>query len=416
MLHEWGTNTVVVGSDGGLLRGLHHEGDDLPAFVYDRLKQGDVLGFPAVDKMETPVDYFYSDVPRSVSVRIDMPHGVLTQWYPAVAAFSPPILNATHGPELYVDPVSDVHYAYASATCQTKYSTPTAGVLDWGKVEILARDAAVTLPEAPLDRYTWSYARQVAANAIRVQNPVRRGTDGATLSEPQTERYLFYRGLGRFEPPLRVSSVTGKDGAPIVRAEGSAVSAGPLWVLRVESDSAAFVRVDPSAGQSLVESALPELSRAQRLDGFITALAAELTNALRGTGLYHDEAVAMVNTWRTQWFGTPGIRILYFAPTDWLERELPLTVTPAPDRVTRVMVMRVEVLTPALEAEDVAATLELAAPATAAAAREHFHALGRFAEPRLRRALGLLGARAPSESGSLLQTLEGPNVLSALGE
>src|SRR5690348_11904858 len=40
VVHEWGTNTVVVGSDGSMQRGLHHEEEDLPAFVYDRLKAG----------------------------------------------------------------------------------------------------------------------------------------------------------------------------------------------------------------------------------------------------------------------------------------------------------------------------------------------------------------------------------------
>jgi hypothetical protein len=56
VVHEWGTNTVVTGSDGSLQRGLHHEEEDLPDFVYDRAKQGKLL--PVEDKMETPVDYF----------------------------------------------------------------------------------------------------------------------------------------------------------------------------------------------------------------------------------------------------------------------------------------------------------------------------------------------------------------------
>src|SRR4051812_35901096 len=43
VVHEWGTNPTVVGSDGSLQRGLHHEGDDLPPFVYDRLKAAKVL-------------------------------------------------------------------------------------------------------------------------------------------------------------------------------------------------------------------------------------------------------------------------------------------------------------------------------------------------------------------------------------
>ena len=67
IVHEWGTNTIVVGSDGSLQRGLHHEEEDLPGFVYDRIKAGSAAGSPSVvlSKMETPVTYFYSDKPRS---------------------------------------------------------------------------------------------------------------------------------------------------------------------------------------------------------------------------------------------------------------------------------------------------------------------------------------------------------------
>src|SRR5262245_18892936 len=31
VVHEWGTDTIVVGSDGSMQRGLHHEEEDLPA-------------------------------------------------------------------------------------------------------------------------------------------------------------------------------------------------------------------------------------------------------------------------------------------------------------------------------------------------------------------------------------------------
>ncbi|MHA4875279.1 hypothetical protein, partial [Enterococcus faecium] len=31
VVHEWGTNTVVVGSDGSMQTGMHHEEEDLPA-------------------------------------------------------------------------------------------------------------------------------------------------------------------------------------------------------------------------------------------------------------------------------------------------------------------------------------------------------------------------------------------------
>src|SRR4051794_16088827 len=48
IVHEWGTDTIVVGSDGSLQRGLHHEEEDLPGFVYDRTKATMLPGSVAV--------------------------------------------------------------------------------------------------------------------------------------------------------------------------------------------------------------------------------------------------------------------------------------------------------------------------------------------------------------------------------
>jgi hypothetical protein len=415
VVHEWGTNTVVMGSNGSLQRGLHHEGDDLPDFVFDRLKQGDLLGFPALDKMETPVDYFYSDRPRSVSVRVDMPHGVLTQWYPAAAAFSPAILNASSGPIPIIDPVSSVHYPYATQGCLDKYADFGSGMLDWGSVEILSRDETLNaaLPPAPIDRFSWSYARDVAANDVRVRNPMARSSDAAMTvrSAAQTERFLFYRGLGRFEPPMRVSTASA-DGTEIVQISMQQAIPGPVWLLNVAADAGAIRRFDSSAE---LTGALPDLRDAPPLDVFVDDLAKEMTDALSGTGLYRDEASAMVNTWRHQWFRTPGVRVLYFAPRSWLEREVSLSITPAPDAEVRVMVMRVELLTRDVENRDLAATLDVGTAADASA-RDYFHALGRFAEPRLRRALSLLGGRASAQAQAFLGEIEAPNATGSLEE
>ena len=389
---------------------MQHEGDDLPEFVYDRARQGDLLGFPALDKMETPVIYFYSDTPRTVSVRVNMPRGVLTQWYPAVAAFSPPIYNATHGPTLLVDPVSDIDYVYGSAACQQKYTAPVMpGVLDWGNVQILARDAAPRLLDAPLDRFTWSYARQVAANAVRVENPARRVSPEQVSKDAQEERFLFYRGLGHFEPPLRATTTREAYGDVVHLQELAEPVATPMWLLHVAADKGAYTPMYP--GKVGIQAGVPSLDTAQPMAAFSKALASELSTALTQTGMYHDEARAMVDTWRSQWFGTPGVRVLYFAPDAWLERELPLTIVPAPAAMERVMVMRMELLTPTQESADVAGMLQ-----EASAARDYFHALGRFAEPRLRRAMQLVGSgKTPQSAQDLLHQIQGPNAINSLG-
>jgi hypothetical protein len=108
----------------------------------------------------------------------------------------------------------------------------------------------------------------------------------------------------------------------------------------------------------------------------------------------------MVNTWRRQWFRTPGVRVLYLAHDSWTNTQIPLSITPAPDKTVRVMMIRVEVITPALEDGD---TKSAAAIGTDEAAKTHFRSLGRFAEPRLRRALSKLGTTTPAASAFLAE-------------
>jgi hypothetical protein len=387
IVHEWGTDTIVVGSDGSVQRGLHHEEEDLPGFVYDRIKAGSLAGSTSVEvKMETPVTYFYSDTPRTVSVAVDFPKGVFTHWYPAVKSFYPRIVgpNAMPGVTSYRDPVFDLSVPFGSKVCSDKFGAVANGLLDWGSVEVLGRDATeVAVPDAPLDAFTWSYARAVAANPVRVS-----GVPGA-LQAAQSERFLFYRGLGDFELPVRVLSAPGGK-VSLENSYGEAI--GSVFAIHVGGGKGAFsVKAEGIPAQGKLALDIPSLSGATETAAYADALGLEVTRALDATGLYHDEAQAMVNTWKRQWFGTPGVRLLYLVPEAWTDASIPLTVSPAPDQMRRVMMIRVEVIPPELEAVDVGNAKLLGSDGTAASAEAYFKSLGRFAEPRLRRALSLLG-------------------------
>src|SRR5262249_18618883 len=89
IVHEWGTFLSVQESDGGALGGMTDSEEHLPGFVRERKLDGRPR-WSIFGKMETPVTYFYVDQPRTVRVRVDMPRGLLTHWYPAVDAFGPP--------------------------------------------------------------------------------------------------------------------------------------------------------------------------------------------------------------------------------------------------------------------------------------------------------------------------------------
>lgn len=381
VVHEWGTNTVVAGSDGSLQRGLHHEEEDLPGFVYDWRTaagtEGDPVPPPVDVKMETPVTYFYSDTPRTVTARVGFPQGVLTQWYPAVSTFSPQVPPGG----LLDGAVKD-------------------GLLDWGQVDILARGAKPVLPPADRDRFTWSFARDVAANALRVG--VRPGVSGS-----QHEKFLFYRGLGNFQLPLRTAASRG--GTVHLSNPQATDYDVPAFYLDVDGAKGSFHRFDgvPAGGSTTM--ALSS-SDERPLEAYVEALGGEITKALGEQGLFDDEAAAMVRTWSRQWFRTPGKRVLYLVPQSDTEAQIPLTIVPPPEVMVRIMMMRVEVITPELEDGDV-----LALSQGGEAAGAHFLALGRFAEPRLRRALALAPALT-EESAALLALVTSADARAATGE
>jgi hypothetical protein len=256
IVHEWGTNTVVVGSDGSLQRGLHHEEEDLPGFVYDRIAAGSLDGSTSVEvKMETPVTYFYSDAPLVVKSSVDFPKGVFTQWYPAVQSFVPRIAGPNNAPGMdgFADPVLDPAYPFGSLQCKEHYSPVAGGRLDWGSVEVLARDtpsAEGDVPSAPLDLYTWSHARKVSANRVRVS-----AAPGAEAG--QLEHFLFYRGLGNFELPVAIQA-KGKNVVSLHNGHGEAIPR--VFVIQVGEGKGAFsVSASPLAPGADASVEIPSL-------------------------------------------------------------------------------------------------------------------------------------------------------------
>src|SRR5439155_14266904 len=86
VVHEWGTFLSVQGSDGVTLGGMVDSDEALPPFVESRSIAAWRRSLMRI-KGETPVTYFYTDRPRVVQVKVDMPEGVLTHWYPNVCRF-----------------------------------------------------------------------------------------------------------------------------------------------------------------------------------------------------------------------------------------------------------------------------------------------------------------------------------------
>lgn len=384
VVHEWGTFTSVVSRDGALLPGLHHEEEDLPAFVADRLASAQ-QGIEPVQKMETPVTYFYAPVETKVRAKVRFPNGVLTQWFPWVKAMSPSIYVSPDGRGVVDAWLSGNLSPSLPPACVARFHGPLKnGLLDWGEVTVEAPGVAHPLP-GPIGDTTWGFARQVAANELTVVAP--------KTGEKQHERFLFYRGLGDFGLPL--APAFQGDGLVLDNREATHPLRG-VFVMTVTPSGAGFTAVEAIAPgtRRTVTPPPPE----QPLDAFVAALSDALEATLVAEGLYTDEARAMVHTWQRSYFRTPGTRVLYLLPPPLIDEVVPLELAPAPKRTLRTMVIRVEVLSPKETAELETWAQALATPESAQA-RLKWLGLGRFAEPKL-------SAILPGTTGEVRRAVE----------
>jgi hypothetical protein len=202
----------------------------------------------------------------------------------------------------------------------------------------------------------------------------------------EREQFIFYRGLGAFQLPLAVE--VGADGLMNIRNLSSDASPA-VFLLRVHEGGGAIIELGPlPGGGSIPGVPSPIGGKEHNLDVYVANAQTRIAGALEATGLYADEARAMVDTWSKSYFRSYGLRILYVVPRAWTDGLLPLTVEPAPKELIRTLVGRVEVLAPAEEQSLVVLVTDASARAVPAATV--ITQLGRLAEPKLRRALELV--------------------------
>lgn len=318
--HEWGTFTSFSGSDG-IPVSFNPNNTDLPNFVYyqsNPLTKSGRLFAGGLVSMETPVVYFYTDRDTKVSVTVDFPKGWITEWYP-FAQKTPNVLvrNDKGGQSIRWDvkltPGEAERYPTNKNDTKNHYYAAR-------ETDAVPLQSEVTGPN-PDDNYD------------------ERGLRGGSIL--QREKFLFYRGVGTFPPPVTVKALGGDKVQVLNNSGGKATG---LVLVTVRGGKVGFRQVGELENGAKLDADIPSAAD-QR-----TALGEFLVKELTAAGLYEKEAKAMVKTWDSAWFGEEGTRLLYLVPRAKTDELLPLTMDPKPTELVRVLVGRHDYLTPEAEA------------------------------------------------------------------
>jgi hypothetical protein len=383
-VHEWGTFTSVQGGDGRLIPWRPIQSSELPRFVHDwfnpglrvlpqYLTPGGKGGLVTLQRMETPVIYFYSRDTLSVDVSVAFPKGIITEWYPRSNQIGPAELD-------YVGPAGGFPAIDKAASLRESRIT-------WRKLTVFPPYATQVPAPLPVDQQGRHYFAARETDSDNVQIDLSQAPGGTN----ETERFLFYRGAGSFATPLHVA-MDSTNGFEVSNTGTNPLA--HLFFLRVQDGYGEFASMDSlPAGQTNWQANWEGTEtngwRSFPLAQFQDALGAQVEAALVNQGLFDKEARAMVKTWRDSWFTEEGMRVLYILPRAWTDETLPMTLNPLPQQLTRVMVGRAEIIAPAVQtnllslltrAQNGDADARLQAGAT-------FKKLGRFALPALNLAI-----------------------------
>lgn len=365
IVHEWGTFTSIAGEDGAAVDwdALACK-DDLPGFVNDFGFRGFKWRLQGTVRMETPVLYFYATRELEARVRVTFPQGVITEWYPQAepAVYQRTSAAGVSGP---------LHRLAANLNGIDTSLRSLTGTIEWKRITVQPASAPAVPVEGRPSRYY--AARETDASPIAV------GT--------QHEKFLFYRGVGRFQVPL--SAHLSGTGQIIVENHGSHPI--PTVILFEKRKGQLGYRRTHALGNAGPESSANSVTLdAPSLDESLLRLRADLESALVADGLFPLEAHAMVKTWQDSWF-EEGSRLIYILPSPAVDALLPLMIEPAPSETARVFVGRIELLTPA--------TVRSVEAALAAGDWTSVDRYGRLLDPILKR----IDARDPSKASQVEQ-------------
>ena len=344
VVHEWGTITTRHAPDGTPQGRLNHiaPSETLPSFVHryepastqdkpdkSLVKTTLTAGRPDVTmRLETPVIYFH--VPPNGSpagafdVDVRMRGGILNEFYPLAEASAD------------VD-VERIQRKMQAGVLPPKWDGEVLNNYVVGSVRWKAISLRDDVSAPTTTSHVWLAPRRVRAS-------------GVVVPSGESEHYLFYRGVAHLDALLQTELTSAelvlRSPNRLLWLREPTATLSHLWLADIrQNGTAAFRDEKPltiSRGATSSElRRIPLFTERDYGADRLRELRASMKRALLTAGLYEDEAEAMLETWNDSYFHTPGLRVFYLVPQQWLEYFLPLRIE-APHELTRVLVGRID--------------------------------------------------------------------------
>jgi hypothetical protein len=341
-IHEWGTFTSLQNKKGEAIGGINTDDEPVPEFVH-RL-QGLLLLSPTevptvffkgtphchsdvTMRLETPVLYFHPAAGQTnlsgIDVTAHFRGGWLTEFYPDANVEAPGVFSRTN------------HVIFGNSGFGS-LTSGTVGSLSWSNLSIGGEWAG-----PPSGAQVWTAPRDVKAAAVRTP-------------AGESEQFLFYRGVAHIDAPIAVrqnaDQLILQSQCPAEIAGKAGLKVKSLWLVDIRGDGTVAYRdiapVTLTGNKKLLGSVSSSFAGSEYSASNRDGLKAALQSALVSEGLFADEAKALLNTWELSYFKSTGLRVFFMVPRAWTDFYLPLDIS-VPSKVTRVMVGRIELITPA---------------------------------------------------------------------
>lgn len=215
-------------------------------------------------------------------------------------------------------------YSPKELTCNGRISFPQGEITEYYPmpdlpgipVRAIERKGVELLPgravNLPMEKGSNHYYRARATESVPLR--VWKGNVVA-----QHEKFLFYRGVGTFAMPLSVQVSADK----VAMRQAVTPGIGEVTLFESRNGRASFLRSGLQSSSGVVDRLLP--------DGSVESLKRDLEMLARRPRPLSEGK---------------GFRVFYVLPRQQTDAILPLAITPKPTKLVRVLVGRMETMTP----------------------------------------------------------------------